>query len=144
MSVVIEGKVEGLERTLLNIALLKGSKVRSLSRRALQTASSTPLKRAKQLAPKETGQLRKSLGKKSKNYDSASVVIIGPRVGFMNAATGRNPVRYAHLVELGTKRAKPKPFILPALKQSSSQSVSIYSQRISSLLEVEVAKMRLV
>jgi HK97 gp10 family phage protein len=88
---------------------------------------------------KETGVLKRSIGVKSSKSKrrSAHYVVIGPRKEFLER--GRRPVRYAHLVELGTKPheqgrrkmlqpyykphpgAKPKPFLGPALDATRPQ-----------------------
>lgn len=89
--------------------------------------------KARALAPKETGVLRRSIGTKSgrSKRKSAQYVVIGPRKEF--SERGRRPVKYAHLVEGGTaphgyknsKRkhpgSKPKPFLGPALEMTRPQ-----------------------
>lgn len=74
------------------------------------------------------GLLKKSLGQKVKTYAKSNTVvaIVGPRKGFRKRigtiTRGKNkgqpvyadPVKYAHLVELGTRHSSPKPFLRPA------------------------------
>ncbi len=79
------------------------------------------------------GQLKKSLGSKVKSYSrtKTSVAIIGPRTGFRKqigvyVKGGKkhhagepiiiDPVKYAHLVEKGTKTQAPQDFLGPAGK----------------------------
>lgn len=71
----------------------------------------------------ETGTLRKSMGSTVKTYRKTGsvVVVIGPRVGFANAETGRDATRYAHLVEDGHKpNTPPHPFLRPAFDSQVS------------------------
>jgi HK97 gp10 family phage protein len=82
---------------------------------------------------KETGVLKRSIGVKSSKSKrrSAHYVVIGPRKEFLER--GRRPVKYAHLVEGGTKPhgyktrkgthpgAKAKPFLGPALDATRPQ-----------------------
>lgn len=87
---------------------------RKVIKKASNRAMSPVLKTAKARAPKETGLLRKSLGKKSKVYKRAGVqvTLVGPRTGFREEVMvegpdglmkdTRDPVKYAHLVEFGT------------------------------------------
>lgn len=144
MAFAVTAKIEGLELLLFNLQQLRSSKARSVNRRALQSAASLPLKAAKRRVPKDTGQLRKSLGKKSKTYrdTGTSVVIIGPRVGYKDPATGRNPVKYAHLVELGTVRLQARPYLRPALQETHSQVINVYQQRAWEGIRREVSRMK--
>lgn len=79
------------------------------------------------------GQLKKSLGYKVKSYprNKVSVAIVGPRTGFRKqigvyVKGGKkhpagepiiiDPVKYAHLVQLGTRGKKGTDFLTPAGK----------------------------
>lgn len=137
-------KIEGLEQCLKNLEELGTTKAKAVNRRALVSASSIPLKAAKEITPRDTGLLRKSLGKKQKTYRSTGTtwVGIGARPGFKDPDTGRNPVRYAHLVELGTVRARAKPFLRPALTQSKDAVINTYKDRLWEGIRREAEKMR--
>jgi HK97 gp10 family phage protein len=121
-------------------------------RKAVGDASKIVLKTAKQKVPKgETGLLKKSLGRKiSVNRRTGRVVaIVGPRTGYKSTKKGKkitklgeqfkaaevNPVRYAHLVEKGTKHSAPKPFLRPALDNNLSQIKATMAQVIKDGLE---------
>lgn len=128
---------KALTRKLQSLAArTQNTIVRSAAGKAM-----TPVNRAaKQLAPKETGLLKKSVGKKTKTYPGKGTVWVGvgPRKGFAQEITvtgpdgkpvkrWRDPVKYAHLVEYGTAPhvqpklgithpgAPAKPFMRPAL-----------------------------
>lgn len=141
---VFEGRLTGAKQLHKNLEDLGSTKARAVVRRSLQSASSPPLKKAKQLVPKETGLLKKSLGKKPKTYRSSgtSMVIIGARVGFHDPTTGRNPVKYAHLVELGTVHSAAQPFMRPALAYTKDESIRIFQSRASAGIEREAARMK--
>ena len=140
----IQGKIEGIEQLVRNLNSLGSTKARAVSRRALTSASSEPLKVAKKNAPKQTGLLKKSLGKKVKTYrgTGTTYVAIGPRQGFKDPATGRDPVKYAHLVELGTVRAQAKPYLRPALLQTQLSVVENYRRKTWDGIRREVERMR--
>ena len=88
-------------------------------KKVLSLASSRAVKpvidTARRLAPKETGLLKKSIGTKQKKYPKNGVVvaIVGPRTGFAQDVvvdtpygkmkSRRDPAKYAHLVEYGTR-----------------------------------------
>lgn len=140
----IAGEIRGLNQLLINLEQLGSTKARAVSRRALVSSSSTPLKAAKQKAPIETGQLKKSLGKRHKTYrgSGTTIVVIGPRMGFKNPETGRNPVRYAHLVELGTANASPQPFLRPALMSTHGIVTNDYQRKVWAGIRREAEKMK--
>ena len=101
------------------------------ARRAMTPVSRTAKKRITQLRLHDrSGQLRKSIGVRAKRYRRKGIVWVGvgPRTGFRQTVTTRtgrillrNPVKYAHLVELGFRhrsgRLVPaRPFLDPAMR----------------------------
>lgn len=51
------------------------------------------------------------------------------------------PAKYAHLVEFGTRKAKAKPFMRPALEQSRKKSLRIISDEVGkAIAELNVKK----
>lgn len=148
----ISGKLDGMKQSLASLAGLGRTVRNQILRKALDKATQPMLKRAKQLAPRgPTGLLRKSLGRKIKTYRRSGVVvaILGPRKGFRKVVNGKpvDPVRYAHLVELGRgavavkkarilssgtkvfgRRVRPapaKPFLKPAFQQGKKAAEAI-------------------
>lgn len=105
---------------------------RKALRAAVSAAGTVVVKKAKQLVRTETKLLRKSIGKKVKVYKSGvAVCVVGARTGFRQPvirSRGKwapaapppsgyaNPAVYAHLVELGTVRSRPFPFLRPAIE----------------------------
>jgi HK97 gp10 family phage protein len=68
---------------------------------------------AKSLVPRDTGLLRKSLGRLIKTYRAGKVMagIVGPRKSFVVTLPNGKRMRaskYAHLVELGRREVVPK------------------------------------
>lgn len=94
--------------------------------------------KAKGKAPRKSGLLRKSLGRKVKVYrnSGAAVAIVGPRKGFKGLAErgGRevmsDPVRYAHLVELGTVRTDAQAFLVPAFRESKDRAQELIAEAV--------------
>lgn len=61
-------------------------------------------KAMKAIAPRDTGQLRRSLVAKVKTYSTGTVFgVIGVARNAKNKETGRNPQNYLHLVVRGTQ-----------------------------------------
>lgn len=82
----------------------------------VRKAAKPKLSAMKSSVPVETGLLKKSLGLRVKTYRNSKVTVaaIGPRHGHKSG--GRNPVKYAHLVEGGTKPHNIKTLRLPSGK----------------------------
>ena len=117
--------VSGAGALKLTLDEIVGKIARRAARRAVTEASKLILEVAKANVPKDTGALKKSLGRKVAALKSGGgyIAIIGPRYDSKKlAAKGRkkrfgkyrrrkgyaqvmfvNPVKYAHLVEYGTR-----------------------------------------
>jgi hypothetical protein len=106
--------------------------------RAAVSAMATPVvKDAKRRAPKRTGALRKSMGKKVKTYASGAVIaIVGPRKGKATIVDGKihDPATIAHIVE------KHKPFLRPAVEKMEGESLRIYSDKLKDRMKAEAKK----
>lgn len=151
MAWTIKGTLTGLDQSLKLLQGLKQGVRNRILRAALSKATTPMLKTAKRLAPVETGLLRKSIGRKVKTYASTGsvVVVIGPRTGFRREVTVRgrkmirNPVKYAHLVELGHGGPSPAPahpFLRPAWDNHKAQAQRIVAAEIVAGIEREAAK----
>jgi len=137
-----EMKLEGIKEAIAGLEGLKAGKQRKYVRRGVTKAGRLLAKDVKQRARaiKQTGLLALSIGSKTwtARDKSAIGVSIGPRTGFRRAivkkkrggfkvlskkksaeATGkqtwRDPTKYGHIVELGSRRTAAKPFIRPAV-----------------------------
>jgi HK97 gp10 family phage protein len=124
-------------------------KIQRKALRAGQTkASRIVIKEARAKVPVRFGLLKKSIGRRSKTYRKTGVVlsVIGPRRGFKKKREGSgrksrlgrwlarrglikskvrhdDPAKYAHLVEYGTVRSAPKPFLRPAYEHNRSRII---------------------
>lgn len=137
MPFVVKAQVTGLGKVLAALADLKQGARNRILRKALAAGAKPMLARAKQLAPSETGLLRRSLrtviyteggkviaeiGPKSmkeqvviEEGQSARILSKKGRKGLLTTADtpagsvtrNRNPAYYAHLVEFGRVAVKP-------------------------------------
>lgn len=104
------------------------------------SAALTPLnKEMKRQAPKDTGTLKKSIGKKIKTYKNDGVVwgAVGVRSGFATTIDGKhvNPRLYVHLVENLTG------FMRRAFDLTRRQVLSILGKKLGSGIEREAKKL---
>lgn len=150
MPLSIRGEITGLKETLDSLARLRRTVRNKILRKAL-TAATTPLMRTvRKLAARESGLLKKSIGRVVRTYRSSGtvIVVLGPRLGFRQEVSIRpdkvfresggrtikihrprpdqlrvirDPVKYAHLVEYGTKKRAAKPFLRPAWAAHKAQ-----------------------
>jgi HK97 gp10 family phage protein len=114
---------------------------RKLTRQSVSKALSPMVSAAKQKAPRESGLLKKSLGKKIKSYASRNRVvgIAGPRKETVGEYNGklRRPVRYAHIVEM-----RHQPFMRPAFDATQSTMISIMKSELAEGVVREAAKIQ--
>jgi HK97 gp10 family phage protein len=136
-----------LQKTTETAALRSGAK-------PILTAAKSNAK-----SSEDTGLLLESLGvnvRKGRSGATKGIYTarIGARKGFRKVigvrANGKNagkpiykdPVKYAHLVELGTSHSAAQPFIRPAVDSASSQVLSEMAKGYDKGLARAVAKLR--
>lgn len=134
--------LKGFRELTAKLDQLKRSVRNRILRKAVTAAAGIVVNAAKAACPVETGQLRKSIGKRIKTYRRTGVVvgIVGPRTGFKNATTGRNPTKYSHLVEFGSATSAAKPFLRPAFDGNQSACLQKMAEVIEQELEQEARK----
>ena len=137
MPFVVQAKIEGLEDVLSRLAAIQASVAKKLLKKAINGGTRTVLRAAKAAVPRKSGLLRRSLGRSVSvdRHTGAVTGTVGPRKGYGEQVTrdGRSiysdPIKYAHLVEFGTRPhgyrtrkgqhpgAKAYPFLGPAWAQ---------------------------
>ena len=135
-----------LERTFKTL----GERVqRKLLRQAVNAAATPVVKAAKSNAAKDSGLLKKAMGKKivTNTKTQSATAVIGPRRDVSGMVNGkvRKPSRYAHLVEKGFIDEAgtfhpPHPFLVPALASTESTSIGILQTKLGSGIEKEALK----
>lgn len=142
MPFAIQARIEGVAEVLKALDGVDAKLRKKGVRAAVSKGGQVILSRARKTAPKQTGLLKKSLGKKVKVYRHSgnAVAVVGPRTGFRGVVTrdGRqvtgDPTKYAHLVELGTVRAKAKPFLRPAIEQQKKAILDAMASAVRKVL----------
>ena len=130
---------KALERKLKSL----GERVQRRVLRSAVTASATPVvkaAKAKADASKESGLLKRSLGKKTftnKKRQSATA-IVGPRKNVQGTYRGklRKPSRYGHLVENPHIDSRgnyvpAKPFLNPAMRETEGQALGVMKSKLA-------------
>lgn len=111
-------KIEGLKEIKVALRQLPNSTAKGVLRRIAKARLKPIAERARQLVPKGSGALRRSIGVSTRltrrqkaaarrNTDRNDIVVY--------AGAGPDPA--AHMVEFGTKKMSPQPYLRPAWDQ---------------------------
>ena len=141
----VQAEIYGLQQVEANLKQISEKIDREVNRRALREASKPMLRQARANATgfkSSSGALRRSLGTKVKTSKrrKAVTIYVGPRTG--RSKTGpdgrvRDPVRYAHLIELGRKTRAPfagTHFLEKAFKSTRGEAFQIWKEQIKGKL----------
>ena len=118
---------------------LAGRRLRAIQRKAINAGGQVVAKKERELAPRLSGTLAKAIAKKVKIYrgSGVAVAIVGPRTKFKKVigATRKGepifrwPSKTAGLVEAGTRRSRPRPFVAPAAAASGDAAATAMAQK---------------
>jgi HK97 gp10 family phage protein len=118
-----------------------GERVQRRVMRQAVSAAATPItKAARAKAPKESGLLRKSMGKKVKTYPKTMTVvgIVGPKTSIIGEHKGRKrwPAKYARLIERGHiardgSFVPPQPFLGPAMAETQGTALDTMKGKVA-------------
>lgn len=136
--------------TRKNLDELKQQIIRRAMKDALLKAATPGVRAARAKAPKESGALKKSIGKRGVTYlhSQSAFVKAGPRNGFslQHAGQTRRPEKYSHLVEFGHlardgSTVAPQPFMRPAFEETKEEMKKIYAANIADGVERHAARL---
>ena len=160
MSITVQ--LDGITATVGKLDRLDKKIRRTIIRKAVRAGGAPLVKAVRSNAPVDKKVLRKSVTQKVKAYSRTGVVmaIVGAKRQ-KDAATGRNPANYLHLVERGTKAhtvrgpltlpsgevygavqhpgARASRFVERSARQADSQAVSAFSQKLGAEVSLAVA-----
>jgi HK97 gp10 family phage protein len=133
-------KIHGINEIRKSLEKLPADLQKRAYRSALSSGARVIAKNAKRkLGKGESGLLKKSIGIKYLPATSRSQAmgIVGPRRGMGGTWKGqkRNPTRYGHLVEKGTRHSAAQPFLRPALDESANEIFSKMSAMIERTIQ---------
>lgn len=138
-------KLEGIEKVIAAANALERRIQRGGMRAALNKATTPMLRKARALAPKESGALKRSLKKKvstNKRQDAVTVVIgADKKTTVVYQGKVRKPSRYLHLVEMGHGSVPPQPFLRPAYESTRKETTAIYSAELKKAIEKRTAQL---
>lgn len=140
-----QSRIIGLDAIKRKLEALPEQLRRKAYRSALSSGARVIAKAAKRKVGKgESGMLKKSIGIKylPATTRSQALGLVGPKRGNGGIYNGqrRNPTRYAHLVEKGTRHSAAKPFLRPAMIETQSEVFMKMSAMIDRAIAREIAK----
>tara|TARA_R110001632_G_C11296362_1_gene413370 strand:- start:720 stop:1157 length:438 start_codon:yes stop_codon:yes gene_type:complete len=131
----------GIKEMQANLRRLGTKKALRAPAAAVRAGSKVIINQSRSAAPVDTGTLKKALGQKVKTYRSSKVVVsvFGVRNKLVVTAKGnRNPVKYAHLVEFGTRNGvKANPFMRRSFKTSQDSAAKAVITKMKQIFDSE-------
>ena len=144
--------IRGDRQLRRNLTDLAGKVARKTMRKGLSKGTQVIVKEARGRAPRETGLLRRSIGKKVITYKQSGTMVgvVGIKknvVGSGPDGEKRWPFNYAHLVEFGTyskhsKAGGPSAFMRPALDTKRAEALRVVRDKTLQELEKEAARLK--
>lgn len=104
------------------------------NRAAVNKAATPMLKEVKEFVPYDTGNLERSLVKRVRTEKTG---VVAARIAPSRKAKG---VRYAHIVELGSSKMAPRPYMRPGFQNSKWESMAVYKRVIWDDIKKAAAK----
>lgn len=130
--------IEGLAELKKSFTELSDSMQRGILRTALRQAARPVVRAARALVPVDTGLTKKAIGTKVwLRKDSVATVMIGVR-------RGKEGKRHflTHLLELGTRNMRARPFLRPALDSQKNAAVEALAAALKSRIDKVTARVR--
>lgn len=142
MSYVVRSEIGGLKEALSALDQVSNKIRKKALKKGIAKATRVLRSEARRRAVKKTGLLRKSLAQKVIVVKKTDTVLgmVGPKRGLKQEVIrdGKHvlsdPVRYAHLVELGTSHSAARPFLRPALDAVKDQMVDLVAEAVNEAL----------
>lgn len=135
-------KIDGLDELQRKLKTLPGKVQKKLLRSAVTAGAKPIVNAAKAKAPKRTGTLELSIGRKVMMKNGTAVAVIGPKTNVQSESKGQTikPSRYAHLVEKGFidragEHIPGQPFIEPALDEGGPAAVDAMADKLGKGIE---------
>jgi HK97 gp10 family phage protein len=135
MVVKVNFKFEGGKEIAAAMKELGVSASGRIVRSALNRSANVVTKRAKELVPVDSGELRRAIAKRLRRARRGSdkqTVLVGIE---------RPTSRRAHFAEFGTSRSAAHPFLRPSLDESAAEVLRVQQEAMRAGLEREVAKL---
>ncbi len=124
-------KIEGLDELDKAIRKLPQNIQKRVLKGALRAGGRVIVKDAKQRVPVDSGTLKKSI-----------VVVTGrSKEGALMFVTTKSSAFYSHLIEFGTSKMRPQPFLRPAFDNTQEEVIQAIGDKLADGIVKETAKL---
>jgi len=129
-------EVKGVDELIKKLQSLPEKIQKNVVTGSIRAAASMLVKEARLRAPKETGDLAKSIGIKKKRPKDRNIVFftVAPRYKKKHGALG-------HLLEFGTSKTPAHPFMRPALEAKATHAINVSKDYMKRRIDRELAKL---
>ena len=115
---------------------LANSVQRSILRKALKPGLTIIAREVRRRVPKRTGLMKKSIKTKVGKRKAWGMIYVDPHiVGETKDGNTYRPAKIAHYVEFGTRYAKAKPFLRPAVLSKQHEALAVIEKKTKEHLE---------
>lgn len=128
--------VSGVEDILKKMKILPGRVQKNVVTGAVRASAKPIIEEARRLAPKDTGDLAKSIAVTRRKSTDRNIVrfTVAPRI--------KKPHGYlAHFYEFGTSKMTARPFMRPALLSKVDETISAATGYMAKRTEKEIKKL---
>jgi len=132
----MESQVLGMNELLKNLKTLPDKVQKRILVGAVRAGAKPIVKEARSLVPKDTGNLKKSIGVTKFRTRKKSLVWfqVSPRTG------GKYDGWYGRFLEVGTAKMPAHPFMRPAFEKEGENSIKSVKEYIAKRLDKELSK----
>jgi HK97 gp10 family phage protein len=128
-------KVAGAKQIELALKELGAAAANRIARSSLNRGATPVVRRARELAAEDTGELKRSISKRLRRHRAGSdrqTILIGVE---------KPRSRISRLLEFGAAHMAPRPFLRPALDLTVSEALRIQQEAMAEGVEREVRKL---
>ncbi|MGB3290937.1 MAG: HK97-gp10 family putative phage morphogenesis protein [Burkholderiaceae bacterium] len=136
MAKTVSMQMTGLRELGLAMKELDSRVQKRIAASAVSAGARVIAKDAKEKAPVDSGDLKRSIRSKTLRAKKPGV-----REAIVEAKThGKNSAPYWHIVEFGSVNMSAKPFLRPAFESKKAEAANRIKDRLSKRLDAEAAK----
>lgn len=115
------GTIIGDKELIANLELIRKNVRRTVVKSAMRKGAAVVAKNARKKIKKRSGMLAKAIRSGATRNENGRIYV-NPKVIGEYGGKKVWPVKYAHLVEFGTREAEAHPFFRPALEESKQEA----------------------
>lgn len=134
---MVDIDVIGMDDIIKKLKILPERVQKNVLTGAIRASTKPIIKEARNLVPKDSGTLKKSIGTKKRRSRDKNIIhfSVSPQKG------GKNNGWYAHFVEFGTVKQTAQPFMRPAFEKKGDKTIDFTRDYMRKRIDKELAKL---